>query len=74
MRQVSELTNRSPESVTAIERTDGGWRIDVEVVESHRIPDSTDILAVYETELDGNGELVSYRRIQRYHRGRAQEE
>lgn len=74
MQQVSELTNRAPESVTSLESTEQGWRVGVEVVESHRIPDSTDILAVYEAELDGDGELVSYRRRQRYYRGRAQED
>lgn len=74
MREVSELANREPESVTSIERLDEGWRVGVEVVESRRIPDSTDILAVYDTELDGEGELVSYRRSQRYYRGRAQED
>lgn len=74
MQQVSELTNRQPESVTNLESTGTGWRVGVEVVESHRIPDSTDILAVYDTELDGDGELVSYRRSQRYYRGRAQED
>ncbi|MGH3931210.1 MAG: gas vesicle protein GvpO, partial [Pseudonocardiaceae bacterium] len=51
-RQVAEFTGRDPEAVVAIERTDRGWRIGVEVVESRRIPDSADILAIYEAELD----------------------
>jgi len=58
----------------AVERAEHGWRIGVEVVEAARIPDSADILAIYETELDGSGELVSYRRIRRYSRGRVHEE
>lgn len=74
MQQVSELTGRDPESVTHLERVEEEWRVGVEVVESHRIPDSTDIMAVYETRLDEEGELVSYRRTQRYHRGRTQED
>lgn len=74
MQEVADLTNRKPESVTSVERLDGGWRVGVEVIESHRIPDSTDILAVYEADLDGDGDLVSYRRTQRYYRGRAQED
>lgn len=74
MQQVSELTGRDPESVTHLERVEEEWRIGVEVVESHRIPDSTDIMAVYETRLDDDGELISYRRTQRYHRGRTQED
>lgn len=73
LRQVSELTGRQPEGVTALERTEQGWRVGVEVVETHRIPDSTDILAVYEAELDAAGELVSYRRTTRYARGRGDE-
>jgi hypothetical protein len=45
----------------------------VELVETHRIPDTADILAIYEAELDEHGELVSYRRTRRYLRGRVQE-
>lgn len=71
---VRELTGREAESVTALDRTDGGWRIGIEVVESHRIPDSTDILAVYQVDLDEDGELHSYRRDERYYRGRADKE
>lgn len=70
---VSDLTGRDPEGVTALERLDGGWRVAIEVLESHRIPDSTDLLAVYSVELDADGELVGYRREERYHRGRTQE-
>src|SRR5262245_54926056 len=48
----------------------GGWRVTVEVVETHRIPDSADILAAYQAEVDDEGDLVSYRRLRRYPRGR----
>ena len=73
-RHVQEMTGREPEGLTLLEHTEDGWRVGIEVLESHRIPDSTDILAVYEVILDKKGELVSYRREHRYHRGRAQEE
>jgi hypothetical protein len=48
----------------------GGWCVIVEVVETRRIPDSADILATYQAEVDDDGELVSYRRLRRYNRGR----
>ncbi|MDF3293023.1 gas vesicle protein GvpO [Streptomyces silvisoli] len=70
---VASLTGRQPEAVTSLERTDNGWRVGVEVVETHRIPDSTDILAVYRVEVDDDGGLVSYRRGERHYRGRAEE-
>jgi hypothetical protein len=69
---VATLSGRTPESVISIERTDGGWRVGVEVVEVARIPDSADILAVYDVHLDEDGGLVSYRRLNRYARGHAE--
>jgi hypothetical protein len=71
---VARLSGRRPESVIAIERNDEEWRVGVEVVEVSRIPDSADILAVYEVRLDADGDLVSYRRIRRYARGQLDSE
>jgi hypothetical protein len=70
LRQIAELTGRQPERVTAVEPTEDGWMVRVEVVEDERIPSSSDILAIYETEFDVGGELLSYRRVRRYGRGR----
>lgn len=69
-RAVCELTGHDAETVISVERGgDNGWKVGVEVVETHRIPDSADILASYEVVLDREGELVSYRRTHRYARG-----
>ena len=67
--QLDDLTEHDVEGVVSVERDDDGWRVGLEVVESHRIPDSADILAVYEVRVDDDGELVSYRRGRRYFRG-----
>ncbi len=67
--QLLELTGRDAEGVTGLERTDQGWRVEVEVVEVRRIPDTTDVLALYEVTLDDEGELEGYRRLRRYGRG-----
>jgi hypothetical protein len=40
----------------------------VEVVEDRRIPSSGDVLALYEADLDTEGNLMSYRRKGRYRR------
>ncbi|WP_308190409.1 gas vesicle protein GvpO [Pseudonocardia sp. TRM90224] len=68
--EVAALTGRDPESVISVEPCDEGWLVGVEVVETHRIPDSADILATYEVRLEPDGELMSYRRNARYPRGR----
>jgi hypothetical protein len=70
LRQIGELTGKQPEGVTGVEPTDDGWVAGVEVVEDRRIPSSADILAIYEIEFDLSGELLSYRRLRRYARGR----
>jgi hypothetical protein len=74
LRQIAELTGKESEGVTGVEPADDGWVVGVEVVEDRRIPSSTDILATYEIELDMDGELMSYRRVRRYPRGRGDDE
>ena len=74
LRQIAELTGKDPEGVTGVEPAEDGWLVGVEVVEDRRIPSSTDILATYETEIDAGGDLVSYRRVRRYPRGRGDDE
>lgn len=70
LRQIAELTGKQPEGVTGVEPAEDGWVVGVEVVEDRRVPSSGDILAIYETEFDLSGELLSYRRVRRYSRGR----
>ena len=71
---VLELTGRCPENVISVVRDDDGWQVGVEVMELHRIPETTDIMAVYEVVLDTNGDLVRCERGQRYHRGQVEAE
>ncbi|HEY3878365.1 MAG TPA: gas vesicle protein GvpO [Trebonia sp.] len=70
LRQITELTGKDPEGVSGVEPLDDGWRVTVEVMEDSRIPSSTDLLATYQIELDPDGELLAYRRVRRYARGR----
>ena len=70
--QLSELLGRQGESVIGVQRTDDGWEADIEVVETARIPDTTDVLAIYRVQLDGSGDVEGYQRIERYIRGKAE--
>jgi hypothetical protein len=72
--QLSDLLGREPEAVTGLRRTDDGWTVQVEVLELRRVPNTTDVLALYDVEVDGQGELVGYRRVRRYVRGTPSEE
>lgn len=66
-----ELITNDSIAVTSVEPTEDGWVVEVEVLEDRRIPSSSDMLALYELELDPGGELLAYRRVKRYARGRA---
>ncbi|MBM0229370.1 gas vesicle protein [Micromonospora sp. ATA51] len=70
LRQIVGLTGKDPLGITSIQPTDDGWLVGVEVVEDHRIPASTDLLGLYEVELDMTGSLLGYRRSRRYQRGK----
>ena len=70
LQQVAELTGKEAEGVSGVSPSDDGWTVTVDVVEDRRIPSTSDVLATYETELDADGELISYRRVRRYARGR----
>lgn len=72
--QLAELTRKQPEAVTALSRTEDGWRLEVEVMEIHRVPDTADVMAVYQADLDEGGELLAYRRLRRYTRAQVREE
>jgi hypothetical protein len=74
LREIAELTGKETEGVTGVEPTEDGWLVTVEVVEDRRIPSSTDLLATYQTELGPDGDLISYRRVRRYSRGRGDDD
>ena len=69
--QLSALLERPVESVSAFERTHDGWLVTLEVLELSRIPESTDVLASYELELDDDRKLRRYARVRRYSRSQA---
>jgi hypothetical protein len=73
LRQIAAVTGRRTDTVSAVERTDDGWRLEVELVELERVPATTNILATYQVELDDDCNLVGYRRLRRYYRNAAEE-
>ena len=64
--QLVQLTGLTPYTVSALSKDDEGWHVTVELIELKRIPEATDVLASYETLLDDEGNLLSYKRTKRY--------
>ena len=65
---LADLTGKVPETVAAATRQESGWLVRIEMVETSRIPHTSDVLGSYEVDLDDNGELLEYRRTRRYFR------
>jgi len=43
-------------------KEDKGWKVTLEMVEKHSIPDQMDILAIYDVLLDGDGSMIEFNR------------
>jgi hypothetical protein len=66
MDTLAELVGCPAEGITGIRRNDNGWVVEVEVLEVERVPETSDVLASYEVEIDNDGEIVEFRRLRRY--------
>ena len=70
--ELPALLGRPIETILGLESDDdNGWKVTVQVVELSRIPHSTDVLGAYTVTLDRNGDMIGYRREQRYYRNQA---
>ncbi|GFP22729.1 hypothetical protein HKBW3S44_00297 [Candidatus Hakubella thermalkaliphila] len=60
--ELSKLTGLELSTTLGAAKDEKGWRISVEMVEKHSIPDQMDILAIYEVLLDDAGNLLEFSR------------
>ena len=72
MNTLAELVGCPTEGITGIRRNDDGWVVEVEVLEVERVPETSDVLASYEVEIDQDGEIVEFRRLRRYLRAQTE--
>lgn len=73
VRQFAELSSKDVEGVTSLQRTEDGWVVELDVLELRRVPETTDVLAIYEVTLDSSGGIEGYRRAHRYVRGQVED-
>lgn len=60
---LESLLKRTVDGVTSVAREGDDWRVTVDVLDRKSIPDTQDILSMYEVRLDGDMGVKSYRRI-----------
>jgi hypothetical protein len=60
--RMQEVTNLQFSTVVAVEPSDDGWHLQVELVEKESIPHGMDVLGLYDVWFDRNGSLVRFAR------------
>ncbi len=64
-----ELLKKELESISNIEKSEGGWKVQVEVLERKAVPDKFDLLKIFEFTLDANGKVLGFKQIKKIQRG-----
>lgn len=59
---ISALTGLELSSTLGTVKEERGWRVTVELIEKHSLPDGMDILASYDIVVDPDGNLVEFTR------------
>jgi len=60
--ELNNLTSLEISSTVAAEKDGDDWMVTIEVIEKHSIPDGMDLLAMYETHLDSDGNMLNFKR------------
>jgi hypothetical protein len=63
------LLNLKVSVITSVAPDEGGWRVTAELVERRGIPDTNDLIGVYELRLDAAGTVLRYERTRLRRRG-----
>lgn len=67
--QIMELLGKKPESISSIERNSEGWSITCDVLEKKSIPETYDLLKVFEFMVDKEGRVVRFKQLRKIRRG-----
>jgi Gas vesicle synthesis protein GvpO len=71
--ELERIVGEKPERVIGFAHSDGHWSVTLEVVDMRRVPDSTDVLAIYELVFDDERNLVSLAQQRRYRRSQVED-
>lgn len=68
-RELKAVMGLEVSSITGVSKVkDDGWQVTVELIERKAIPDTQDLLGLYEVRLDNDGHLISFDRKKVRHR------
>lgn len=71
--EIAKLAKIQVERVVGLSKADQGWMVSLEGVERRAIPETMDVLGLYEVLLDEDGHLLSFGRKNLRKRGDTEE-
>ena len=72
-KNLAMITNLEFNGVIGVSKESNEWKITAELIERKSIPDTSDVLGIYEIKLTDEGEIVAFNRIKLRRRGDTQE-
>lgn len=68
-RELQGLAGLTAVSVVSMAPSGDGWLLTAELLEREAVPDTMDVLGMYEAELDSDGSVIRFQRKGLRHRG-----
>ena len=67
--EIKELLKKEPETMSSVEKTNEGWTLQCEVLEKKSVPETFDLLKVFEFKLDTNAKIKGFKQLKKIRRG-----
>ncbi len=70
--ELKSLTGLEAETVSSVQKQGDHWDVTVDMIEMRMTPNTRDVLAIYDVQMDGEGNVIGYRRMGRYVRSQVE--
>nr|MBA4405219.1 hypothetical protein [Nanoarchaeum sp.] len=67
--EIKTLLKKEPEAISSIEKTKEGWIVQCDVLEKKSVPETFDLLKIFEFKLDNNAKITGYKQLKKIRRG-----
>lgn len=61
-KQLTDITNLKISNVVGVSKLPDGWHVGIELIERKAVPDTLDLLGIYDVTITDEGEIVTYER------------
>lgn len=67
--EIKDVLKKEPESISLIEKNSEGWTLQCEVLEKKSVPETYDLLKVFEFKLDKDAKILGFKQLKKVRRG-----